>query len=164
MKYFKPAGLIFLITVGLMVTAVLPHARADVDPTSPAADIKFKKLALKVGKENLTVELADDEIRRERGLMFRKDLKDGNGMLFIFNDSATRSFWMKNTLISLDIGYFDQTKVLIDIQTMAPASPIEERPTIYTSKRPAKYALEVPAGWFAKHHVGLKSQLEMTRP
>ena len=75
--------------------------------------------------------------------MYRTELPEGRGMLFIFPDSRIRSFWMSNTVIPLDIAYLDENLRIVDIQTMEPESldPHE-------SARPAMFALEVPAGWF----------------
>jgi uncharacterized membrane protein (UPF0127 family) len=143
----------------LMLTGLVAPAFAHA-----SQELKFKKLNVKVGHENIMAEIADDEPKREHGLMFRKELKDGDGMLFIFDESSRRSFWMKNTLVPLSIGYFDAQKVLIDIQDMQPASQIDKSPPVYPSKGPAQYALEVPLGWFKLHHVELKSKMVITRP
>jgi uncharacterized membrane protein (UPF0127 family) len=62
------------------------------------AEENFLKKKIKVGKTTLAVEIADTEPRRSQGLMFRKKLEPGHGMLFIFPDESPRGFWMKNTL------------------------------------------------------------------
>lgn len=124
------------------------------------AAIVFSKQKIKVGKLALTVEIADNSEKSARGLMFRTSLADGTGMLFIFQDEAPRSFWMKNTFIPLSIGYFDQNKKLVDIQDMQPVkSEMEQNPKTYPSAYPAKYALEVPKGWFQKHKIKIGDEL-----
>jgi len=77
--------------------------------------------------------------------MYREELPEGRGMLFVFQDAQIRSFWMRNTLIPLDIAYIDEMLTIIDIQAMEPDT---EDP--HPSARPAMFALEVPLGWFAK--------------
>ena len=73
-------------------------------------------------------------------------------MLFIFNEELVREFWMKNTLINLDIGYFDKNKKLIDIQQMkAVTSVMQTDLPRYPSKQPAMYALEMQQTWFKKN-------------
>ena len=67
---------------------------------------------IQVGKTELDVELARTPLEQKRGLMFRQELSEGKGMLFEFPDETVRFFWMKNTLISLTIGYFNAKKVL----------------------------------------------------
>ena len=119
-------------------------------------DIKFKKatiaLAFKNYKKSISVELAESQEQHAQGLMFRKKLKNNEGMLFVFDDEQIREFWMKNTLIDLDIGYFDKNRKLIDIKQMQAVTSVMqiELPT-YPSKRPAKYALEMIQGWFKKN-------------
>ncbi|HRO66179.1 MAG TPA: DUF192 domain-containing protein, partial [Pseudobdellovibrionaceae bacterium] len=99
---------------------------------------------------SLTVEVADTPERQSRGLMFRQELKNGHGMIFIFPLEKIQSFWMKNTFVPLDIGFFDQNKKLVDIQQMEAVGSVMEVPKSYRSRAPAMYALEVPRGWFAK--------------
>ncbi len=118
----------------------------------------FDKKKIILGGRTITVEVADTDPKRERGLMGRTTLADNTGMIFIFEDERVLSFWMKDTLIPLDIGYFDKTKTLIDIQVMQPISPIEKVPKIYPSKKPAQYALEMPLGWFTKNKVKIGSR------
>lgn len=121
-----------------------------------AAAVKFEKKQIYVGKHLLSVEVADTEERRARGLMFRKTLNVGEGMLFIFPKEERLSFWMKNTLIPLSIGFFDKNKRLVDVQNMQPAPSLivdEGRLPNYTSKELSQYALEVPLGWFQQNKI-----------
>lgn len=122
-----------------------------------APEVVFKKgeleLSFKKIRKIIKVELAETPEQHERGLMFRKKLNTNEGMLFIFSDEQTRSFWMKNTLIDLDIGYFNKKKILNDIQQMkAENSVMQLNPPTYPSKQPAMYALEVSKGWFKKNN------------
>ncbi len=100
---------------------------------------------------DLRVELADDNEKRSRGLMFRESLPMGHGMLFIFDKPQTLSFWMKNTLIPLDILFFGEGGKLVSTVTMAPCT--EDPCQAYPSAAEAQYALEVPAGFIEQHHV-----------
>jgi uncharacterized membrane protein (UPF0127 family) len=114
----------------------------------------FKTGKIKIKDQILKIELAESAGQHSQGLMFRKKLEDGNGMLFIFSDSQVRSFWMKNTFIPLSIAYFSEKKVLIDLQDMAASkSEMQNEYPSYVSAGPAKYALEVPIGWFKKHKI-----------
>lgn len=123
----------------------------------------FEKKIVTIEKHKIKVEIADTDERHQLGLMFRSKLDADAGMLFIFQNEAPRSFWMKNTFIPLDIGFFDRNKVLIDIQTMEPtASMMEENPPSYFSAGPAQFALEVRKEWFKnnKIKVGAKFSLD----
>ncbi len=123
-------------------------------------EIKFEKAKFILGRKNLQLEVADSNEKREHGLMNRRHLGENEGMIFIFDEEQTLSFWMKNTLIPLDIGYFDQSKTLIDIQNMQPASPMEVRPKSYPSKKPAKYAIEMSENWFRKNRIKIGAKFK----
>jgi hypothetical protein len=100
----------------------------------------------------LTVELAITPVKRQIGVMGRSTLPEGTGMLFVFDRPQNLSFWMKNTKIPLSIGFFDEQGRLISIENMDPPNGSEELP-VYKSKKIAKYALEVPQGWFERHQI-----------
>lgn len=127
--------------------------KAQVQPTRV-----FKTGVLEISSKKLRVEIARSPEEQQQGLMYRMGLAEDEGMLFIFESEGPLSFWMKNTFIDLDIGYFDSQKKLVDIQTMkAVKSVMEANPPSYPSKKPAKYALEVPKGWFQRNSVKLGS-------
>ena len=91
----------------------------------------------------IDIEIAEQEYERNRGLMYRRNMKDTQGMLFIFEDESQRSFWMKNTLMGLDILYI---KADGEIESIAKyVIPKSERSI--PSKGPAKYVLEVIEGF-----------------
>lgn len=124
-------------------------------------EVAFKIQKIKVGGVPLTVELAQTDEQRERGLMYRKSLPEGHGMLFIFDEEQSLSFWMRNTFVPLSIAYFDKNKILLEIFDMTPViSELETRPRSYPSSRPAQYALEVPQGWFKKKNIKEGATLE----
>lgn len=116
---------------------------------------KKEKIQLSQGSKSKTllVEIAETEEQQARGLMFREKLKTDEGMLFVFKNEEPRSFWMKNTIINLSIGYFNKDKKLIDIQEMkAVTSVLQQDIPTYPSQGPAQYALEMSEGWFTKNH------------
>ena len=85
--------------------------------------------------ERLPIRIADDEKKREQGLMNRKKLKDTEGMIFVFPDSRVLDFWMKNTLIPLSIGYFDETprENFFKSPRWCRLSPKDQNPKTYLS-------------------------------
>jgi len=110
---------------------------------------------IQLGEENILVEIADTKETRNQGLMGRTALPEGHGMLFVFDSPEPLSFWMKNTLIPLSIGFFNERGQLINVEEMVPPNPTtpdKDLPT-YQSKAPAKYALEMPSQWFHNHHI-----------
>ena len=97
-----------------------------------------------------TVEVADDDAARARGLMFRDVLPEGHGMLFIHEREEPQAYWMKNTRIALDILYFDDGLKLVAQQRDVPPCSAGDRCPSYPSKAPARYVLELNAGEAAR--------------
>ena len=98
------------------------------------------------GAHALEVEVAATPHSRERGLMWRKHLADGEGMLFIFTQEKVQSFWMKNTLIPLDMLFIDARGRVVGILEGAEPKTLGPR----TVGRPSLYVLEVPGGWTSR--------------
>lgn len=104
----------------------------------------------------LSVETADDDAERQRGLMQRTKLAENAGMLFVFGRERTLSFWMKDTLIPLSIAYLDADGRIIDIQDM---KPLDE--TGHPSAEPAQYALEVNQGFYEERGIRVGDTVEL---
>jgi len=133
MKRFLPAALL------LLLLSLGAHAA-----TEPSVTLHGKRFS---------TEFATDDASRELGLMNRTSLAADHSMLFIFTDEQPRAFWMKNTLIPLDILYFDKERKLVSMQLNA--QPCKADPcAIYPSDGSARYVLELPAGTAGK--LGLK--------
>lgn len=113
----------------------------------------FTKRSLVLGDKKIQVEVADSDEKRSYGLMFRETMPDNVGMLFIFDNEAPRSFWMKNTLIPLSIAYFDRDKILREIIDMEPAPLGTARPKSYPSRTNSMFALEMNRGWFERNEI-----------
>ena len=124
------------LAAALMTLTALSLNACASGPTRPSVTLKGQRF---------TVEIAADEASRERGLMFREHLDADHGMLFVFEDSEVRTFWMKNTKIPLDILYFDDRRHLVSMQQRVPPCTIDPCP-VYASTGPAHYVLELNAG------------------
>ncbi len=111
-----------------------------------AANVEQNVDYVRINNHDIKVEIADSADERERGLMFRESLDEKTGMLFIFDDSGVINFWMKNTLINLDIIFIDENFRIINIARNA--LPCVEEPCTYYSSHefPAKYVLEINGG------------------
>ncbi len=92
-----------------------------------------------------TIEIASDDASRAHGLMDRTSMEVNHGMLFVFDDDAPRTFWMKNTKIPLDMLFFDADGKLISVQHNVPPCLADPCPG-YSSGAPARYVLELNAG------------------
>src|SRR5690349_13344994 len=115
--------------------------------------------AVELHGHRFTTELATDEASREHGLMMRTELAADHSMLFVFPDTQPRWFWMKNTLVPLDILYFDADRKLVSMQLDVPPCEADPCPS-YPSDAPARYVLELPAG--TARRVGVESGDELT--
>ncbi|MDQ3561731.1 MAG: DUF192 domain-containing protein [Thermoproteota archaeon] len=104
------------------------------------------------------VEVQDDREEFPRGLMFRNHLPWNAGMLFAFNEEEPQTFWMKNTLIPLDMIFVDSSSKIIDIKENVPPCEQEECPN-YTSREPAQFVLEVNAGFVQEKGVKIGDRL-----
>ena len=107
------------------------------------------------GKHPVDSEVAATPNARTRGLMWRTQLPEGTGMLFIFPQESGLTFWMKNTLIPLDMIFFDESLTIVGIVERAEPRSLNSR----GPGAPAKYVLEVPGGWSEK--IGLKPGLKV---
>lgn len=101
---------------------------------------------VEVNGRRFTVEIADDDTERARGLMFRDQMAADHGMLFIHDQEAPQAYWMKNTRIPLDIFYFDAARKLVSVQRRVPACSLGDQCPPFPSDGPALYVLELNAG------------------
>ena len=130
-----------------------------------AEEIQFSRQNLRF--ENgvtLKVQVAKSEEQKAKGLMDRVHLAEGEGMIFLFSPPQRLSFWMKNTLIPLSIGFFDEKKKLLEMKEMSPSpGPVSDSNLPrYESSNPAAYALEVPQGWFQRHKIKVGTKFKFT--
>ena len=92
--------------------------------------------------KTLDIEFAEDEYERQTGLMHRSSMKNNRGMLFIFEENRMQSFYMKNTLIPLDLLFINDQNKIVSFQKNA--KPLNEQSL--PSSAPAQYVLEINAG------------------
>lgn len=145
-----------LLAVATMAMSACAGSGKDANgiPTSPNPTLKTA--TFKIGPASITAELALTADQRERGLMFRKSLADGKGMLFVFNDDQVLTFWMKNTYVPLSIAWIGSDGIVkgladMDALSLAPVG----------SDRSVRYALEVPRGWFDRAGVKVGDKVEL---
>lgn len=105
------------------------------------------------------IEIADDEYQTQTGLMNRKSMKDSNAMLFVFPDMQMRAFYMKNTLIPLDIIYLDNNNTIVSIQENA--KPLDE--SSLPSGTPAQYVLEINGGLSQQLNIKVGDKMSFTK-
>ena len=116
---------------------------------------ELPQVGLSVGGHNLVAEVAANDSQRSTGLMHRRMLPENRGMLFIFPDEAFHSMWMMNTYVPLSVAFLDREGTIINIEDMQPQTK-----NTHSAKKPAKYALEMNLGWFAKRGVKPGAKIE----
>jgi uncharacterized membrane protein (UPF0127 family) len=104
----------------------------------------------------MQVELARTEEERAQGLMYRRSLEDGKGMLFMYEHEDNLSFWMSNTYIPLSIAFISHEGRILEIHDMEPLNLNSVRSGVK-----ARYALEVPRGWFSRAGIVPGDRLEI---
>jgi len=102
----------------------------------------------------LKVEVAVTSSDHARGLQNRYTLGENEGMLFVFPDERTRSFWMRSTPLQLSIAYCSANGQIIDVKDM---NPFDDSPVV--SNGMAKYAIEANKGWFDKNGISIGDQI-----
>lgn len=112
-------------------------------------ELEFLKADGKTEIRKIDIEIADIDDERMQGLMYRKSMDDNKGMLFIFGREEPQSFWMKNTIMSLDIMYVDSEKKIVKIYKNT--TPFSE--TSLPSGKPALYVVEVAAGYSDRYEI-----------
>ncbi len=130
------------------------HPAGDTGGGSSSVFVKEGELRFMSGNreiKKIDVEIAENELERTKGLMYRTSLPESAGMLFIFDDAREHSFWMKNTSISLDIIYADRDKKIISIHKNT--RPFSEGSI--PSNGNAQYVVEVNAGF--TDHYGIRA-------
>lgn len=140
------------LLAALMVVAACTQQSAAPVPSQPAPAASGPRVIFP-DQFAVAVEVAADDATREQGLMFRDQLAPNRGMIFLFPQSGEYPFWMKNTLIPLDMIWIDEGKKIVHVSSNVPPCKADPCPS-YPPNANAKYVLEVAAGVAAKH--GLK--------
>lgn len=107
------------------------------------------RFAIKIGDRTVQMQIAALPGEQQKGLMFRTTMGEDEGMIFVFAGPQQQGFWMRNTVLPLDIGYIDPTGELKEIY---PMYPHDERP-VASRSRNIQFCLEMNQGWFARNGV-----------
>ncbi|HVN34379.1 MAG TPA: DUF192 domain-containing protein [Casimicrobiaceae bacterium] len=110
--------------------------------------VELATVPLTINDNKLTAEVAKTPEQQMTGLMYRFSLKPDHGMVFVFDRSEQRAFWMKNTYIPLSIAFVAADGRIVNIEDMAPRDEAS-----HFSAGPAMYAIEMRKGWFAERGI-----------
>jgi uncharacterized protein len=148
-----PATVVCLLALALLAAACAPQREVGTAP-EPATSAPMNPIATPLAtlpdgaSVELELALTADEI--SRGLMFRPSLPANRGMLFLFEETRYPTFWMKNTLVALDMVFLDEVGGVVQVEADAQPCAAEPCPQ-YTTRRPARAVLELPAGSARRH-------------
>lgn len=138
-NFFKTLSIYFLI-LGVSITL------SGCKTTNSPSFYDGQKVDIQIDSQTYQLEVAQSDSARAKGLSGRTKLDDNAGMLFVFETDDYHSFWMKNTLIPLEILWLDDNFKVIDKQEMAVEEDSAHPTTSYTPKHPARYAIEINPG------------------
>ena len=116
--------------------------------------MNLPRTALTAGIYQIDTQLALTPEQREIGLMFRRDMPQQEGMLFVFEQPGTQCFWMKNTILPLTVAFVDDHGVIVNLADMKPQTTDS-----HCSDKPVRYVLEMNVGWFAKKGIKAGAKL-----
>ena len=102
----------------------------------------------------VAVEIADNPAERARGLMFRQELPQGRGMLFVYEQPQRVAFWMRNTLIPLAVAFLDEEGKILNIEEMKPQTENN-----HCAASAARFALEMNASWFSAKGIAVGTRI-----
>lgn len=130
-------------TLKAVFTALLiGHSVAGAQDTP---QMQLQRVPLSIGIHQIDAQLAVTSEQREIGLMFRKDMPQNEGMLFVFENSTRLCFWMKNTPLPLTAAFVADDGSIVNLENMKPHT-IDS----HCSAKPVRFVLEMNQGWFAK--------------
>lgn len=161
----------FRLLAGLTVLGLITACNSGTEQNGPAPKkstseppfVKEGELWFIAAKgdtlRHIDIELAEEESERTLGLMHRRSLPDTRGMLFIFDEEEPRSFWMRNTLIGLDIIYVKADGTIESIAAYA----VPKNENSIPSRGPAKFVVEVFEGFCDRYNVKVGDRIAWNR-
>lgn len=143
------------IIAGIFVTFLLLACQPSKAPLEAASSDTY--FPISINGQQLQLQLALNSEEQQKGLMHRDELAKDHGMLFLFESPDRRSFWMRNTRIPLDIGYFDASGRLLEVYRLYPY----DESAVLSVSREVLIAVETNRGWYADHEIKPGAQIDM---
>lgn len=132
------------VTTNLVVLA-LAAAAAAVPAAAQDAQTNLARVALSAGMHQIDTQVAQTPEQRATGLMYRRQMPQHEGMLFVFEQPSVQCFWMKNTLLPLTAAFVADDGTIVNLADMKPQTTDS-----HCSDKPVRYVLEMNQGWFAR--------------
>ena len=135
------------------VDASIPARSPAAGPSKPVPQVVLP------GEVVIEVEIASSDVLRAQGLMFRESLQPGHGMLFLFREADVHLFWMKNTVIPLDMIWLDEERIVVHIESDVPPCTGDPCPN-YGPEEPTHSVLEIGGGEAVRNGLEIGDRLE----
>ena len=135
-----------LTLVLALAAALLGCATAAWSQEQP--QMNLQRLALSAGMYRIDAQVAQTPEQRQTGLMYRKEMPQAEGMLFVFDQAGVQCFWMKNTLLPLTAAFVADDGRIVNLVDMKPQTTDS-----HCSEEPVRYVLEMNQGWFARKNI-----------
>jgi len=119
-----------------------------------APQMNLPRVKLSAGMHLIDAQVAQTGPQRQTGLMFRREMPQHEGMLFVFEQPATQCFWMKNTLLPLTAAFVADDGTIVNLADMKPQTEDS-----HCSTQPVRYVLEMNQGWFARKNLKAGAKL-----
>jgi uncharacterized membrane protein (UPF0127 family) len=145
-RFFRLA----IASAAAALLAVAVHAQAQ----EGQPQMGLPRTELTAGMYRLDVQLAQTPQQREIGLMFRRQMPEYEGMLFVFEQPGVQCFWMRNTLLPLTAAFIADDGSIVNLADMEPMTE-----NSHCSAKPVRYVLEMNQGWFRQRHVQAGAKL-----
>ena len=129
----------------LLVTATILAASASAVAAQEQPQLNLSRVKLQAGMHQIDAQLALTPDQRQTGLMFRAEMPQHEGMLFVFEQASPQCFWMKNTLLPLTAAFVADDGTIVNLADMRPQTTDS-----HCSAKPVRFVLEMNQGWFAK--------------
>lgn len=141
-----------LAALALAALALAAAAHAQGQP-----QLDLPRVQLAAGMHQIDAQVAETFDQRMTGLMFRREMPQHEGMLFVFDQPTVQCFWMKNTLLPLTAAFVADDGTIVNLADMKPQTEDS-----HCSARPVRFVLEMNQGWFAKK--GIKAGARLSGP
>jgi hypothetical protein len=141
-----PARLLGALALSLVVSS--PALAQD------GPQLNLPRVKLSAGMHQIDAQVAQTPAQRQIGLMFRRDMPQHEGMLFVFEQPTTQCFWMKNTLLPLTAAFVADDGTIVNLADMKPQTEDS-----HCSTKPVRFVLEMNQGWFAKKNLKAGAKL-----
>jgi uncharacterized membrane protein (UPF0127 family) len=138
-----------------VLSAALALACTSLSSAAQEPQTHLPRVKLSAGMHQIDAQVAQTPEQRTIGLMFRKEMPQHEGMLFVFEQPSRQCFWMKNTLLPLSAAFIDDKGTVVNVEEMKPQT-LES----HCSAKPVRYVLEMNQGWFARKGIKPGAKLD----